>query len=302
MSLGIAFGLLFPELALQLEWLPFLASLFLFGMPHGAMDWVITGRLSAETGVVGQLRAFVPYLLWMAASVLLLIFLPGVTVAAFMLLTVVHFGTADLLATGNGQSTLWRRTVFIAGRGCLILGPAFAFHTELSCKPFALVAGQYPMTPGALTAVSSVALGFTILGMVLASIHVILRVREDPHGGLLDLVESLLILALTALVTPLFAIGLFFISTHAYRHSVRLVSPPLGPPEALGVPLWKRLAAMHVSCLGLLAPTLLIILVWTWIQFGRLDAYSLTTVTIGFFIISTLPHHILGLRLPAYRP
>ncbi|MED5506231.1 MAG: hypothetical protein VX684_00160 [Planctomycetota bacterium] len=68
------------------------------------------------------------------------------------------------------------------------------------------------------------------------------------------------------------------------------------------MPLWKRLAAMHVSCLGLLAPTLLIILVWTWIQFGRLDAYSLTTVTIGFFIISTLPHHILGLRLPAYRP
>ena len=52
------------------------------------------------------------------------------------------------------------------------------------------------------------------------------------------------------------------------------------------------------ASMPLLVPTFAIIVVWSLIQFGDLSATHLTVVTIGFFIISTLPHHLLGLRLP----
>ena len=59
---------------------------------------------------------------------------------------------------------------------------------------------------------------------------------------------------------------------------------------------------MHTRCLPLLVPTMAILLLWSLIQFGTITPYLIVVVSIGFFIISTLPHHLLGLRLPRYRP
>ena len=304
LSAGLLLALFDPEVTASFAWLPFLVSLFLFGMPHGAMDWTIQNRLDGVHGLLRQAIAFIPYLALMALSTILLIVFPVFTVAAFMVLTTIHFGTADLLATGHGQESLVRRVLFIAGRGCLILGPAFAFHTQSAWKPFGLLVGMGPASPSSIQMVAIISGTLLFVGVLLALSHVVLTFRARPRTALLDLIESALILMLTALASPLFAIGLFFLSTHAYRHSVRLSSDPIAvkddDPE--GVALWSRLLRMHWCSFPLLIPTFVVLPIWAYVQFGSIDPYALVTVTIGFFIITTLPHHLLGLRLPAYRP
>ena len=304
LSGGLLLALIDPAVTASFAWLPFLVSLFLFGMPHGAMDWTIQNRLDGLNGLLRQTIAFIPYLALMALSTILLIVFPVFTIASFMVLTTIHFGTADLLATGHGQESLVRRVLFIAGRGCLILGPAFAFHTQSAWKPFGLLVGMGPASPSSIQMVAIISGTLLFVGVLLALSHVLITFRARPRTALLDLFESALILMLTALASPLFAIGLFFLSTHAYRHSVRLSSDPIAvkndDPES--VPLWSRLLRMHWCSFPLLIPTFVVLPIWAYVQFGSIDPYALVTVTIGFFIITTLPHHLLGLRLPAYRP
>ena len=300
---GVLLGLLVPQFTWALDWLPFLVSLFFLGMPHGAMDWFVQNRLGGVTGIPSQCRAFLPYLLWMCLSIACLVFAPVLTIAAFMVLTIIHFGTADLLATRHGGDSLLRRVLFIAGRGSLVLGPLFAFHPESSWKPFGLLVGMFPVDAAFLSNLSVIGLAVLFIGVVLALVHVVGTGMRDPRSALLDLFESMLILALGCLVAPLFAIGLFFLSTHAYRHSVRLVSEPFEPDFSKSRPaLWSRLLVMHLRCIPLLAPTMVILVAWSIIQFGTITPYLLVVVSIGFFIISTLPHHLLGLKLPRYRP
>ncbi|GDY05083.1 hypothetical protein LBMAG50_12240 [Phycisphaerae bacterium] len=36
-----------------------------------------------------------------------------------------------------------------------------------------------------------------------------------------------------------------------------------------------------------------------WLLLGGFNAHSLAVASIAFYMITTLPHHLLGLRLPA---
>ncbi|MEE2681443.1 MAG: Brp/Blh family beta-carotene 15,15'-dioxygenase [Planctomycetota bacterium] len=303
LGIGALLALLAPGVTRELDWLPFLGSLFILGMPHGAMDWFVQNRLGDHHGLSAQFRAFLPYLAWMGVSITALVLLPVLTVAAFMLLTVIHFGTADLLACRHGGDSTLRRTLFIVGRGCIILGPLFAFHPEAAWKPFGLLIGSFPVSALFLEQVSMVGTICLVIGVAATTLSLITTALREPRLAALDLIESGLILALASLAAPLFAIGLFFLTTHAYRHSVRLVSKPFeSGTGAQSTPLWSRLVQMHARCLPLLVPTFAILVLWSLIQFGTITPYLFVVVSIGFFIISTLPHHLLGLRLPRYRP
>jgi len=299
LSSGLVLGLVDHEFTRRFAVAPFMVSLLLFGMPHGAMDWVVNNRLQGLRSLPRQLQGFLGYLGWMAVSVILLVFAPFVTIAAFMALTILHFGLADLYATRNDGSSLGFRIAFIASRGLLVLGPAFAFHTAEAWYPFGLLIGTPVLEASSVAAISTVSWIGTILGLGTATVLAGIRMRSDStRRGTLDLVESLLVFGMVAATSPLFGVGLFFVSTHAFRHSIRLSTTPEvgGEPEVRHVllGLWR----MHMRSMPLLVPTFAIIVVWSLIQFGDLSATHLTVVTIGFFIISTLPHHLLGLRLP----
>ena len=302
LSGGALLALLDPGVTSSYAWLPFFVSLFIFGMPHGAMDWMVQNRLDGVNGFINRTIAFIPYLGLMAFSTVLLIVFPIFTVSAFMVLTTIHFGTADLLATGHREESPFRRSLFIIGRGCLILGPAFAFHTQAAWEPFGVLVGMGAASASSIAVVSSLSTLLLSAGVLLALVHVVLTLRTSPRVALLDLIESSLILVLSAFASPLFAIGLYFVSTHAYRHSIRLASDPMLDGENSRLSLPRRILRMHFRSLPLLIPTFLIIPTWCFFQFGSVTPFLLVTVTIGFFIISTLPHHLLGLRLSSYEP
>ena len=81
LSAGLLLALIDPAVTASFAWLPFLVSLFIFGMPHGAMDWTIQNRLDGVHGLLRQAIAFIPYLALMALSTTLLIVFPQLLIA-----------------------------------------------------------------------------------------------------------------------------------------------------------------------------------------------------------------------------
>lgn len=282
---------------------PFLVSLFLMGMPHGAMDWVVDRRLRRETGLVQGLLGFRWYLAWMVAIAALLYIVPVIAVVGFFVLTVIHWGLGDFDATSPRAGTGFDRVAGIAGRGFLILGTAFAFDPAASWGPFASLIGERTTSPAALSIAQGTGIAALGIGAVLAGFWFARRWRTgDRRGAVMDLVESTLIVTAIALTDPLFGIGVYFLGTHSFRHSVRLAGTSEVMPEgSAGQSLVHRLWTMHLASLPLLVPTFVLVAAWCRLQFGTIDAAGLTVTMLGFFLVTTLPHHLLGLRLPSIR-
>ncbi|MFZ9692121.1 MAG: Brp/Blh family beta-carotene 15,15'-dioxygenase, partial [Phycisphaerales bacterium] len=86
---------------------PFLISFVLLGMPHGAMDLWVAGRLPEADSAEGPpslldvatwrtaIGRFGGYLGWMGVSLAMLLIVPDLTIALFLMLTIVHWGLGD---------------------------------------------------------------------------------------------------------------------------------------------------------------------------------------------------------------
>lgn len=283
--------------------LPFLVSFLLFGMPHGAMDWVVDGRLRGEAGIRPLLPRFTWYLVWMGAAAALLLLAPVVAVLGFFVLTVIHWGLGDLDATSSRPPSRPSRMAAISGRGLLVLGVAFAASPAAAWAPFALLVGQSPPPFDAYPDARIVGILAVIGGGIATLVWMLRRWRcGERREALCDLTEATLIVAAIGLTDPLFGIGVYFLSTHSFRHALRLASTPEVLPEgAGGGSLVRRLLWVHLLSLPLLVPTLAMLLGWCWLQFGSFGADGLTATMLGFFLITTLPHHLLGRRLPGVR-
>jgi Brp/Blh family beta-carotene 15,15'-monooxygenase len=292
---------------------PFIVALCAFGMPHGAADWTVSARLSGRSGAWSRLAGFAGYLAMMLASLAVIMWQPGVAALLFLLLTVFHFGMADataVLADDDGPVARWG---LVLGRGLLLLSTAFAAHPQEAWEPFARIGAALspsasPWQPGIAVLRDLAAVGVAA-GAALAACSAVARIRAGhPREAALDLAEHALVATLAAAADPLFAVGCFFLGVHAFRHSRRLactrcvIEAPhaqssQGRPAAPRPGLLGRLLRVHVASLPLMWPTAACLAVLCWL-IGGADARTLADASIAFYMITTLPHHLLGLRLP----
>lgn len=292
---------------------PFVVALCAFGMPHGAADWTVSARLSGRCGAWSRLAGFAGYLAMMLASLAVIMWQPGVAALLFLLLTVFHFGMADataVLADDDGPVARWG---LVLGRGLLLLSTAFASHPEEAWEPFARIGAALspsasPWQPGIAVLRDLAAVGVAA-GAALAACSAVARIRAGhAREAALDLAEHALVATLAAAADPLFAVGCFFLGVHAFRHSRRLactrcvIEAPhaqssQGRPAASRSGLVGRLLRVHVASLPLMWPTAACLAVLCWL-IGGADARTLADASIAFYMITTLPHHLLGLRLP----
>ncbi len=293
---------------------PFVVALLAFGMPHGAADWAVAGRLSGRDGFLPRLLGFGGYLLLMAASLAALALQPGIAALLFLLLTVFHFGMADATAVGADDDGPVARWGLVFGRGLLLLATAFAAHPAEAWAPFARIGDA--LSPWAAAAwrpdlgtLQRLALVGAIAGGVIACVGAAARAAAGhAHAAAKDLFEHALVVAMASMADPLFAVGCYFLGVHAFRHSRRLASTgciiegegararpsrTAGPAEPLG----RRLLRVHVLSLPLMWPTAACMVALCW-ALGGGDPRTIADASIAFYVITTLPHHLLGLRLP----
>jgi Brp/Blh family beta-carotene 15,15'-monooxygenase len=273
-------------------------------MPHGAADWEVAARLHARHGFLSRLRGFTGYLLMMAACTACLMWQPGLSTLLFLLLTVFHFGMADATAVHADRDGPIARWCLVCGRGLLLLSTAFASHPDAAWAPFGRIAEAlcpWPTTawiPNIQSLQSAAVLG-VVAGALLACIGAAARIRRGhARAASLDVVEHALVATMAAFADPLFAVGCFFLGVHAFRHSRRLACtrPILEPPPAAHG-LGARLIRVHVISLPLMWPTAACLAPLCWLL-GGFDVHEIAVASIAFYMITTLPHHLLGLKLP----
>ncbi len=217
------------------QYLPFAASLVLFGLPHGAVDHLAPSRLAGKDADARSVLAVV--LLYLALSGLCLALWFAAPAAAFVLfvcVTVFHWGAGDLHAllffgpeglSGMGRAS---RALLLLVRGGLPMLVPLLFFPDAYRGVATAAAGLFGADAAALSGAFSPAFRLAA-GAGLAAVAAVFFVHAagDLNGerrALLPVAfETTLLFAFFAVVPPVLAVGLYFTLWHAPRHVARLV-------------------------------------------------------------------------------
>jgi len=235
---GVA-SLIAPAAVQVVMWLPLLAGLVVIGMPHGAIDHLVPGRVLGRT--LGRLQLTVlmaAYMSLAAAGVALWLLDPAVAVVAFLAFAAVHWGQGEVWFLVHGLGRARPRgaasyAAILAARGLLpVLGPIVAmpdaFERALHGALASFGAGRLDLAPhGAARAAAAFVLACALAGAVIASL------RDGPDGRGRDLGEIAGLAIFAAVAPPVLAIGTYFVAWHSLRHCARLAALQ-EPPRTLG--------------------------------------------------------------------
>lgn len=217
------------------QFVPFAASLVLFGLPHGALDHLIASRLAGvpltRTAVLrvvalyGVLGAFVVGF-WFVA--------PAVAAIAFIALTWFHWGQGDLFALLTFTRADYLNTRFLRVLACVVrgglpmlvpyeawpqvyrhvlVGAAGLFSAPAASSLGWLDAPLPRLSVGLLFAV--VTIGYFLLALRHST-------RQNRRSLAVDAAETALLTLFFVSVPPILAVGLYFCLWHALRHILRL--------------------------------------------------------------------------------
>jgi len=227
-------GLSVPPLV---QYVPLLASVVVFGLPHGAIDHLALPRVRGQRPTLRRMGWVVlVYVLLGGAYAVVWFLAPTVAFVFFILLTWVHWGQGDLYALlgfagADYLATRVQRVLAVAVRGGLpMLVPLLAFPEWYRRVARALVelfaAGSMarlaPLFRVETRLALTVAYGLVVLAYLVLGY---LRVEGASEGlaWALDAGETGLLIAYFAAVPPVLAVGVYFCVWHALRHIARLV-------------------------------------------------------------------------------
>lgn len=234
-ALAFLAGLSVP---MRYQWLPFVASVLLLGLPHGAVDHLALPRLRGD-GLTFRWIAVVVgiYLLFGGVYAIIWFLAPAAAFVVFILITWAHWGQGELyplVALADVEHLDGRaiRVGTAAVRGALpMLVPLLAFPGQYH-EVAALLVGLF--SPGAVDGLDALfgsgvrfAVGIGLAALVAITLAAGYR-RATAHdaldGWLLDAGETILLVTFFATVPPILAVGLYFCFWHALRHVVRLIA------------------------------------------------------------------------------
>ncbi len=297
----IAWQALSPFSAERHALVPLLVGLVLFGLPHGALDHLVPGRLGfawarRTRGVALYLAAYAglaaAYLgLWLVA--------PRIAFLGFLVATVVHWGQGDLrfleLFVRRRRVGAVGRAASIALRGAVpIAVPVLAFPATAegllatAARALAVDATALDLSSGPLR----VSLLAALVLVAVVYVAYAAQAWDSARGLALDLGEIALLVALFAFVPAYLAIGVYFMLWHSFRHLVRLALLRAEDAQAVaaGRP-WRpvlRLARDLVPITLVALAFLAILGAWAAPRLdGTLDVVALSLVWISAL---TMPH------------
>jgi Brp/Blh family beta-carotene 15,15'-monooxygenase len=284
------------------RYLPLVASALVFGMPHGAVDYVaypraIDGRVTGR----GVVAVALLYLLVGGAYLAAWFLVPVAAAVGFVVLTWFHWGQGDLyvlrdLVGADHLDTLPGQALSVLVRGGLpMLVPLVGFPdryravVETFVAPFGGSAGEWWLfTPPARLALGA---GFALLtALALARGW---RGADDRRGWRIDAAETGLLWAFFLVVPPVLAVGVYFCLWHSVRHIARVVLLEPGAVASLSDRQWGR--PLGRFALEAAVPTALALALIAGLWVVAPPAETLAGAT-GLYLVGiavlTLPHTV----------
>lgn len=280
--------------------LPWLVSLVVVGLPHGAADLAVTRRIGR--GSVG--RMFSMYLGCMMAVFALFMAAPVPLIVLFAALSLWHFGMghADDQAPPIAKGLLPRARAALA-RGAPVLGvPLAVWPADTAAAILGLVGlvsspAQFQRAQAAFTPASIHLVGQALLVVGAVALVAEIQATRGTPGALRRSRDTCLDLAVVAALgtaaPPLLSIGVYFLAWHAWRHLGLLAPLVVGVEPYDGSSLWQALVRLHAAALPLLVPTWAVILAaWWWLSPGH-SARDLALLSLAVYLVVTPSHDLL---------
>ena len=299
----VPLSLLVADLPPAVRYLPLVASVVVFGMPHGAVDYVALPR--ARTGRVdtrGVVTVSVLYLVAGGAYLVLWFVTPVLAAVLFVGLTWFHWGQGDLYvlrhlfqASHVEEFTQQVLTVVVRG-GLPMLVPLVAFPetyravVETFVDPFGgSTSGWWVFAPRPRLALVGVFGTTTIIALARG----FARARDRRHWRL-DAAETTFLWVYFLVVPPVLAVGTYFCLWHSVRHIARVVL--LDERAIEDIAEWRWLPPLGRFALEASVPTVLALAfvggLW-WATGGAVETLAGAT---GLYLVGiavlTLPHTI----------
>jgi Brp/Blh family beta-carotene 15,15'-monooxygenase len=266
-------------------------ALLVLGMAHGAMDIVIIKKHVTNRNYFDTWKKVGWYLSLMLAAWIGLMLAPVLTVLSFLILTAIHFGEADRTSFTDffekspefSKSWAWVR-------GSLVVALPCYFYPRESWEPF----GSITATPGG-ESLDVILKTFSLSLLGLSSFLAAISFFKCPkqifsYGFLFFVLESIVAVFWFLSTPPLLAIGGYFLCMHATRHMQKLMSQFY---STKGNSIFSKQVKMHIDSLAFGLPAILFVIAWAlFLDSGSL-IQKIAYTSIGFYLISTLPHHIL---------
>ena len=231
---GLAF-LLGAEVSGWLLYAPFALSLVIFGLPHGAVDHLVPGRLyRGKASIASVAGVFVLYIALAALYLVVWFASPGLAFVFFIALTWFHWGQGDLYfmaALGRNVEAeppgIKALTVFVRG-GMPMLMPLLAFPEVYRSVAFNIVGlfqgdAQKLAWAFGLTFRLVAGAGFAVAVLLVVFWGYRLSGLEGRPVWRLELAEIVFLAVYFAVVPPILALGLYFCLWHSLRHVARLM-------------------------------------------------------------------------------
>jgi Brp/Blh family beta-carotene 15,15'-monooxygenase len=225
------------------RYLPFVVSVLVFGLPHGAVDHLAPARTAGGGTVRSMALVGLLYLLVGGAYLAWWFVAPVSAAVFFIVLTWFHWGQGDvyaLLALLDAEHlpTRVERVLALVVRGGLPMLAPLAFHPAAYRRVVVAFVALFDGPTTALAPFFTPTARLVAGGGLFAATLLVLavgawRVRRGAatRPWIADAGELVLLWVFFALLPPVLAVGLYFTLWHALRHIARLL---VVDPDAQG--------------------------------------------------------------------
>ena len=210
----------------EYRYIPFLVSIVVFGLPHGAVDHLVPARLRDERPDLRSVgRVVVAYTVLVVAYAAVWFVLPAFGFAFFIALTLYHWGQGDLHASlaflrTNVDSRVGRAATLLARGSLPMLAPLVFFPGEYEEVADVVIGVFDPRGASSVAFAFEPPFGVAVLAFLFAACAATVYFsRSAFEAG-----ELLLLGVYFATVPPVLAIGFYFCFWHSTRHIARLVA------------------------------------------------------------------------------
>ena len=256
---------------LDIESVIALLFVVLIGLPHGAFDGAIANHLGAGRSFATTAKFIASYCAAAALVIAIWIMFPAVTLALFLIISMIHFGRGDASAKSG---PVFMTQVLLHG-GLPIFGIIYFQQSSVIPLFDALTNGASDL------AILISKIMVPLLGLM-AGLYGLMAFRDASLRA--RFAEFILLAVVIAILPPLVSFALYFCIIHTGRHMRRIwhvLASTISPKGLYRQAAGFTLASWLVGGAAFL-----------WLEIGDLDAALLQVVFIGLAAL-TVPHMIL---------